>query len=367
VGHVAGAVVVVEPSALVGMLLLAAVFYAASAGLGAGALVVAVGFTLFLFVAFFMHGLAHGLAGRVLGHQPQALTLTLWGGHTSFRTNPSTPGRSALVAVAGPVMNLLLAAVTYTLWTVAEAHPLAAWVLLYATWINIVLGVFNLLPGLPADGGQVLEAVVWKITRRRATGTIVAAWIGRVVAVGIVVLALGVPYLNGTSPRLWSALWVVLIAWTLWSGATAALRHVRHTAAMSTVSLATVGTPAVGVVADTTLEQAEIALRAGGGKVVVVVLGDDGSPQGLVDARVLSEVPPEVYALTPVTAVTVPVPVGAVVDAGITGVGLVAALSRSGASLLVVTDAGRVVAVVTAAAVAQALDAGASGPSQVPA
>ena len=363
-GRVAGAPVVVEPSTLIGMLILAALFYPAGAGLGSGALVVAVGFTLFLFTAIFLHEVAHGMAGRMLGHHPRAFTLTLWGGHTTFHNSPTTPGRSAVVAAAGPVMNLLLAAATYGLLTVVGAHPVTVWVLAYATWINILLGVFNLIPGLPLDGGRVLEAVVWKITGRPATGTVVAAWIGRAVAVGVVVVAIGVPYLNGMAPRFGQVVWSLLIAWTLWTGATAALRYVRHTAAMGTVSMATVGTAAVGVVADTTLEQAEVALRAADAK-VVVVLGDDGRPQALVDARALGAVAPQVYALTPVTAVTVPLAPGAVVDVGVTGVDLVAAFGRSRAPAVVVTDHGRVVGVVTAAAVSQALEAKArrDGPS----
>ena len=355
VGRAAGAPVVVEPSTLVGALVLAAVFYPSQAGLGSAALLVAAGFVAFLFASVLCHELAHGLAGKALGHQPRAFTLTLWGGHTTFETDMRAPGRSALVALAGPVVNLLLGAAFFSVWTVATG-PVTAWMLVSAAWINLVLGVFNLVPGLPLDGGRVLEAVVWKVTGQRTTGTVVAAWIGRVVAAGVVVAVLVLPYLRGSRPTVVGVAWAVIIAWTLWSGATEALRYVRHTAVLSTLTPVTVGHKAVGVVADTTLAQADLAVRSTGAE-LVVVLGDHGRPAALVDPRAVATVPSEVYALTPVSAVTVPLPGGAVVDAGTDGAELVAAFGRAGSSVLVVTSGGRVVGVVTTEDVNEALKA----------
>ena len=355
IGRAAGAPVVIEPSTLVGALVLAAVFYPGQAGLGSAALLVAVGFVVFLFASVLFHELAHGLTGRALGYRPRAFTLTLWGGHTRFETDMRTPGPAALVALAGPVVNLLLGAAFHSLWTVTSG-PVTAWMLSYAAWINLVLGVFNLLPGLPLDGGHVLEALVWKVAGRRTTGTVVAAWIGRVVAVGVVVVMLGLPYLHGSRPTLVGALWVMIIAWTLWSGATGALRYVRHTEVLSTLTPVAVGHKAVGVVADSTLAQADLACRTTGA-VLVAVLGDHGEPVALVDTRAVASVPWEQYALTPVTAVTIPVAEGAVVDAGADGAELVAVFQRTHAQLLVVTSGGRVVGVVTVHDVNEALKA----------
>ena len=357
VGRVVGAPVVVELSTVVGALILAAVFYPGAAGLGPGAVFVAVAFVVFLFASILLHELAHGLVGRALGHRPRAFTLTLWGGHTTFQDEPATPGRAALVAAAGPTTNLLVGAAFLSGLTLLADHPLAAWVVFYAAWINLVLGVFNLIPGLPLDGGRVLEALVWKATGRRSTGTFAAGWAGRVVAVGIVVVALGLPYLHGDRPRIWSVLWVLIIAWMLWTGATAALRYVRHTAALGTLSLDTIGHRAVGVVADTTLEQADHAQRNAGAQ-VVVVLDDDGHPHAIVDPKAAASVPGQLSAITPVSAVTVPVPEHAVVDARTSGAELVAAFAHAKASVLVLTDAGRVVGVITAAALSQAMAGG---------
>ena len=346
---------VVEPSVLVGALVLAVVFYPAQAGLGSAALLVAAAFVAVLFASVLLHELAHGLAGRALGHQPQAFTLTLWGGHTTFETDLAAPGRSVLVAGAGPVANLALGAAFFSFWTVALPGTVTAWMLVNAAWINLVLGVFNLVPGLPLDGGHILEAVVWKVTGRRTTGTVVAAWIGRVVAVGLVVAVVVVPYLRGGRPSTFGVIWAVIIAWTLWAGASGALRYVRHTTALRTLNPATVGRKAVGVVADTTVAQALHTARSAQA-VATVMLGPDGRPAAYVDPKAAASVPREALAITGVSAVAVPLPDGAVVDVSATGEQLLAAFARTGGAVpLVVTSGGRVVAVVVPGDVAQVL------------
>ncbi|MDR3069190.1 MAG: site-2 protease family protein [Cellulomonas sp.] len=230
-----------------------------------------------------------------------------------------------------------------------------AWILENAAWINVVLGVFNLVPGLPLDGGHVLEALVWKITGRRTSGTVAAAWIGRVVAVSLVVAVVVGPYLNGGRPSMFGVVWAMIIAWTLWSGASGALRYVRHTAAAGTLSPASVGRRAVGVVADTSVAQA-LRTAHGVSAEAVVVLGPDGRPAAYVDPTAVASVPREAVGVTAVSAVAVPLPEGAVVDVSVTGEQLLAAFGRTGGVVpLVVTAGGQVVAVVVPGDVAQVL------------
>jgi Zn-dependent protease len=92
-----------------------------------------------------------------------------------------------------------------------------------AVWINIVVGVFNLLPGLPLDGGRALRATVWQVSGRPDAGTRIAAWVGRLIAVALVVVTfLRVDYGGPT----WSVdlAFAVLVAWFLWEGASYALK-----------------------------------------------------------------------------------------------------------------------------------------------
>jgi Zn-dependent protease len=93
-------------------------------------------------------------------------------------------------------------------------------------WINVVIGVFNLFPGLPLDGGRALRAAIWKVSGRPDAGTRVAGWVGRLIAVALVVVTLLQVDFQGPT---WSVdvAFAVLVAWFLWEGAGHALAQVK--------------------------------------------------------------------------------------------------------------------------------------------
>src|SRR5699024_9835058 len=101
-------------------------------------------------------------------------------------------------------------------------------VVLQISWLsNAVVAAFNLLPGLPLDGGQVLEAIVWRLSGNRISGTIVAGWGGRVVVIALVAIMLLRPLLLGHSPSILTAVWVVALGAYLWFGSTAAINSAK--------------------------------------------------------------------------------------------------------------------------------------------
>jgi len=352
-GRVAGAPVVLAPSALVGAVIIALIFYPAVSSLGSTGIVVAAAFVVLLFASILAHELAHGLTAKACGQQPHAFVLTLWGGHTAFQGASLTPGVTALVAVVGPVTNLVLALGFYVAVSLAAPYSVVAWLLGAGAVTNAFVGVFNLLPGLPLDGGRILEAAVWAATGRRSAGTMAAGWSGRVVAILTVVLAMGLPVLRGGVPSMWTVVWSVFIALFLWSGATGAIRYARQTRNIGTLSVASVGRPAVGVLHSSTLEQALHTARAAQVE-IVVLLGDDGQPVGYVDPQAVASVPPARLGVTPVSAVAVELPGQPVVDASVSGEALLAAVGK-GTSPLIATRGGLVVAVVVPADVVHAL------------
>lgn len=329
IGHVAGAPVVLAPSWLVAAVLLTAVFapsVRSATRLGAGAYVVAAVFVVLLFASVLVHELAHGVVARRRGQQPTAFVLTLWGGHTSFVGGASSPATSALVAVVGPVANLVLAGVFAGLAAIAPAGSLAEWLAWSGAFSNGFVGVFNLLPGLPLDGGRLLEAAVWAGTRDRARGSVVAGWVGRVVAVGLVVLAVGIPWASGATPSTFNVIWAALLGAFLWSGATAAIRSARQQRVVQSLTLASVARPALAVAPDETVAVAgQHAVATGATEVVLVA--PDGRPAAYVDVEAAGRVPAAAAALTPVSAVAVPIPVGAWVDGRLSGEPLLNALS----------------------------------------
>ena len=162
-----------------------------------GALAAAAVMVLGILVAVLGHEVAHAVAARLLGFRVHRIVATLWGGHTAYDGTGTTPGRTAVVAVGGPLANLALAAMgavaTATLpW---PASGFAA----RSLFLNLLLAGFNLLPGLPLDGGQLVQSLVWGVSGRRDLGLVVAGWCGRVLAVGVVLWYAAKPLAEGTS------------------------------------------------------------------------------------------------------------------------------------------------------------------------
>ena len=360
IGRAAGAPIVLAPSWLIAAVVLTVVFaptvQARAPHLGAVTYVVALLFVVLLFASVLVHEIAHGLVARARGQQVHEFVLTLWGGHTSFGGAAASPATSALVAVVGPLANVLLAGAFWVVGQGVPAASLTGLVLFAGAFANAFVAVFNLIPGLPLDGGRILEAGVWAATGRRHTGTVAAGWVGRAVAVGVLAWAVLLPLVEGYSPDIVTVVWSALIGAFLWSGASAAIRAGHSQRAVGDLTVARVGHPAVGVAVGATLAQASTA-AASAGVGEVVVLSPDGRPAAYVDTTAAASVPPDAAGSTPVTAVCVPVPVGAVVDAGLAGEALldaVAAVARL-SPVLVAMHHGRVVALVRTTDVAKAI------------
>lgn len=361
-GHVAGAPVVLAPSWLLAVLVLTFLFApSVQTWTGRPGLVtyaVAAVFVVLLFASVLVHELAHGLVAKARGQQPHAFVLTLWGGHTTFGGLAPTPATAALVAVVGPLANLVLALGFLLAARAVGPGSLLAVMLWAGAAANGFVGAFNLVPGLPLDGGRILEAAVWGATRDRHRGAVVAGWTGRVVAVGVLVVALAVPFLEGRRPSLVTVAWSALLGAFLWSGASAAVRGGRTGRAVDALTLQAVGRPAVAVGARASLADARSAALAAGVAEVVVV-APDGRPAAYVDAEAAARVPDALADATTVGAVASPLPVGAVVDGALTGEQLLDALGTAtthGPVVAAVVD-GRVVALVRTADVLAALRA----------
>ncbi|CAM5778045.1 site-2 protease family protein [Cellulomonas persica] len=333
IGHVAGAPVIVAPTWLIAVAVLTVLSVPAARALtgldGSAVWVVALAFVVLLFASVFLHEVAHGLVARARGQEPHEFVLTLWGGHTAFGGPAPTPATNAIVAIVGPVVNLALAAVFGGLLALdVVPRGTVLWALLWSGAVtNGFVGVFNLLPGLPLDGGRVLEAAVWAATRSRYTGTVAAGWVGRVVAVGVVAWALLGP-LNANAESFTDVVWAVVIGAFLWAGASAAIRGARAQRNVDGVTVASVGHAAVTVGHGDSLAHAGAAAAAAGVQ-DVVVLAPDGRPAAYVDRAAAASVPPHAAGSTAVTAVSVPLPVGATVDGTLVGQALLADLARA--------------------------------------
>lgn len=305
---------------------------------------VAFGYALLLLVSVLVHELAHALAARATGLPATRIVITLWGGHTQFEAESSTPGRSFLVAVVGPLSNALLAVPAGLAAAALPRGSLLTLTLFAVAITNAFVAAFNLVPGLPLDGGRLLEALVWRVTGNRHTGTVVAGWGGRLAAVALVLWAVS-PVLRGEQPSLLRVVWAALLGALLWSGAGQAIRSgtLRRRAPQADVDR--LALPVSRVPASASLAEAVTASGARGprdldDRPVLLLGGDDGAAVAVLDPEAVAAVPAERWPVVPATSAARALPAGARVPAGLAGDGLLSLLGSLPGREWVVVDAG---------------------------
>jgi len=208
---------------------------------------VAVAYAVLLLLSVLAHEAGHALVARRFGFRVDRVVADLWGGHTVYDSSTSRAGTSAVISVSGPLANLALAGIGYALMQALDPDGVVGLLLFAVTLTNAFVGVFNLLPGLPLDGGYLVHAVVWKVTGDRNRALIVAGWLGRVVTVVFVLWLVGRPLLLGQPPSLVTIVWCGLIGAFLWMGATSAIRAGQSRRVIERVPLARVLRPAMVV------------------------------------------------------------------------------------------------------------------------
>lgn len=296
---------------------------------------IAAAYAVALLLSVLAHEAAHAVAARAFGHRVHRVVADLWGGHTAFDATHGTAWTAAAIAVVGPLTNGAVALLALG-GALVLGSPVVVTVLSGVAFVNGALAVFNLLPGLPLDGGQVVESLVWAATGDQSRARIIAGWAGRVLVIVIVALIIGLPLVRGVSPQLSTTLWTALIGAFLWSGATSAISQGRAMGTIRGLDVASVLEPASAVAADSPLSGLT-SLRA-----LPVVVDGTGRPIGLIDHDALRSVPPEAVEHTPVSAVTTPAPEGWTTElrAGHEAMDLVVAFQSSRSSIVAVTEQG---------------------------
>ncbi|MCU6480208.1 Zn-dependent protease [Arthrobacter silviterrae] len=329
-------------------------------GLGAGAYLVAFAYAVLLLFSVLVHELAHALAAKMYGWPTHKIVLNLWGGHTEFDFSTATPGRALVVAFAGPVGNFVLAAAAYPLMLslqmpTSRAGAIALLLTNIFLWANVLIGAFNVLPGLPLDGGRLVESIVWKATGNQEKGTVAAGWAGRVIVVLLVVGALGLPYLQGSQPDLTNTFIVVLLAGFLWMGASASIKGAAIRLRLPAITASRLAAPAVSASIDCSVAQLW-SLRGQYPGVPIVLCSADGRPAAVVDEHALANVPPNLAGHTLAPAVARSLTSGAHVPETASGAELVQYLSQlPDKDYAVVNDQGRVTGLLSQARVVAAI------------
>ncbi|HEY4314195.1 MAG TPA: site-2 protease family protein [Actinomycetes bacterium] len=268
-------------------------------GLGPWRYAVSLTFALLLYLSVFLHELSHTVVALRSGLAVRRISLHVLGGVSEIERPAQTPGREAGIALAGPLVSLLVAAVAFVVAELIEPPSVARLLARALMLSNLLVGVFNLLPGLPLDGGRVISAVVWRATGRRHTGTVVAGWVGR----GVSMALLAIPFLlsarRGTPVSLADIAWAVLLGGFIWVGATQAIVQGGVQQRLPLVSVRALTRRAIPVSVDLPLSEAVRRAHEAGARGIVVVDGA-GAPVGLVSEGAVSDVPADRRPWTPV-------------------------------------------------------------------
>ena len=310
-----------------------------------------------LLASLLTHELAHAVVARRMGVSVGSVTLWLFGGVTTLQGEAKTPKAAFRIAFAGPATSLVLsggfAALAIGLATV-RAAAVAVSVVWWLAAINLLLGLFNLLPGAPLDGGRLVRAYLWRRHGDSVRAAVGAAHAGRVVAIILISLGLAEFLVGG----LVGGVWLAFIGWFIFAAAREEELQVTTRQALTGVRVADAMT-ANPHAAPGWLSVAEFIERylLGDRHSAYPVADHDGSIVGLVTLRQLRDVVPSRRATTSVSEIAVPlhsVPTAAPHEPLST---LIERLATAGhGSRALVIDGARVVGIVTPSDLARLID-----------
>jgi Zn-dependent protease len=241
-----------------------------------------------------LHELGHAYYAQKNGIPIKGITLFLFGGLAQLAREPDSPGSELKIALAGPAVSFGLAAVFGAFYLVdrtlpAVALPALAAPALWLLRINLILAVFNMIPGFPLDGGRALKAVLWKFTGSEMKATTIATTVGQVVSYGFMAIGLFLAF----TISVFNGVWLIFIGWFLNNMAKNSRAHLnlRHRLDGLTVSqlmnrhLATV--PADMSISSLVQEE----IMPSGNRFFLVNGGNFGEVRGVVTLRGIKAVP----------------------------------------------------------------------------
>lgn len=326
-------------------------------GLGPWKYVAGLVFAVVLYLSVLLHEASHALMARRLGFLVESITLHFLGGVTEIAGAARTPRQEFLIAVVGPLTSLGVGVAAYASTLVLPGGLLGA-VVSGLAGANLLIGVLNLVPGLPLDGGRVLKAGVWGVTGNQHRGTIVAGWGGRLTAVALLAWPWVQEHVLGLPATVFDYVLVAVVALFLWTGATAAMAHARLRARLPGLEARPLARRTLAVPEDLPLAEAVRRAREDGAGSIVTVTGS-GRPTGIVEEAAVRATPEDRRPWVAVSTVTRTLAEGLTLPADIAGEDLVLAISRrpAGEYLLVEAD-GAVVGVLATADVDRAFREG---------
>lgn len=258
--------------------------------------------SLLFFASIIFHELSHSMVARVYKIRVESITLFVFGGVARITQDPTKAIQEFNIAIAGPIASLFLGGVFFALTLFFPYGTMTGALALWLSGINVLLAVFNLLPGFPLDGGRIFRAIVWGVTKDFTRATKMAGTSGKLVAYGMIVFGAGYALSTGQ----WQAgLWYAFIGWFLLNAAQESVAQIVVRETLSGLHAADVMSQEVPMVPrDISLEDySQEVLRTGRRCHLVVT---DDRLVGMMNVHTLNTVPRDEWANMSVQAVMIP-------------------------------------------------------------
>jgi Zn-dependent protease len=253
---------------------------------------IGLGFVICLLGSVLLHELGHAVTARHFGISVRGITLELLGGWTEMDRDAPTPRVDALVSLAGPAVSLVLGGLGTAAAFALPDRTVIDQIAFQLAASNVLVAIFNVLPGLPLDGGRALRAGVWALLKDRNRATEVAGWAGRLIALATAVAVLEL--FRRELLTVFGVLFVLLVVFTLWQGAGQSIRLARMTRRFPLVDLRRLAKPVYAVPAGTPLAEAiRRAGQDGPAGAALVVADSSGRVVALTDPFQVHRVKPD--------------------------------------------------------------------------
>lgn len=296
-----------------------------------------------LFVTVLIHELAHALVAIARGIEVPKITLFIFGGVSHLATQPKSAREEFWIAIAGPLTSVAIAGVCFGTWVILGGNDYIEAIFSYLATVNVLLAVFNIVPGFPLDGGRVLRAIAWGRTKSFRRATQIAGDVGVGIAY-IMMIGGGLLLLSGF---LFNGIWFMFIGWFLLNAARAETQDVRLESVLGRlrardVMRADFVTVQPGVPLQTIVDQ---YMLGEGERAVVVAL--DGAVSGILSVSDVRKVPREQWPSTPAQRVMTTRERVVTVSADEPAVEVLAIIGRQGLNQVPVLEDGRMVGLIT--------------------
>ncbi|MGH2632044.1 MAG: M50 family metallopeptidase, partial [Tepidiformaceae bacterium] len=294
------------------------------------------------FVTVLVHELAHAVVAIRRGLPVPKITLFIFGGVSTVAEQPRTAGEEFAIAAVGPATSLVIAIIAGLLGLVLGSYQKAEGILLYLAVVNLLLAVFNILPGFPLDGGRVLRSIVWGRTKSLPEATRIATGVGELFGY-ILMFGGGFLLLAG---YVFDGIWLIFVGWFLHGAARSEGQGTRLEKTLQGLTARDVmradfptvspGDSIQGIVDHHMLQTGERA----------VVVSRDDAVLGILTVSDIKHVPREDWANTPVQGVMTPREKIVTVAADATALEALNLIAKNGLNQVPVLENGRMVGLI---------------------